>query len=81
MTRKLTNMPKVAILLSMVLLSLAFTNSYAFITGDLISEENIMDNSNFNSDIIQIDPDFFNENDIKRYLTVTGVQTCALPIS
>jgi len=68
MTRKLTNMPKVAILLSMVLLSLAFTNSYAFITGDLISEENIMDNSNFNSDIIQIDPDFFNENDIKRYL-------------
>jgi len=61
-------MPKVAILLSMVLLSLAFTNSYAFITGDLISEENIMDNSNFNSDIIQIDPDFFNENDIKRYL-------------
>ena len=68
MTRKLTNMPKVAILLSVVLLSLAFTNSYAFTTGDLISEENIVDYLNFNSDIIQIDSDFFSENNVKRYL-------------
>ena len=61
-------MPKVAILLSVVLLSLAFTNSYAFTTGDLISEENIVDYLNFNSDIIQIDSDFFSENNVKRYL-------------
>ena len=61
-------MPKVAILLSIVLLSLAFTTSYAFTTGDLISEENIVDNFNFNSGIIQIDSDFFSENNIKRYL-------------
>jgi len=61
-------MPKVVILLSMVLLSLAFTNSYAFTTGDLISEEHIVDYLDFNSDIIQIDSDFFSENNVKRYL-------------
>lgn len=66
MIRKLTNMPKVAILLSMILLSLVITNSYAFTTGDLIFEEHIVDN--FNSDIIQIDSDFFSENNVKRYL-------------
>ena len=59
-------MPKVAILLSMILLSLVITNSYAFTTGDLIFEEHIVDN--FNSDIIQIDSDFFSENNVKRYL-------------
>jgi len=61
-------MPKVVILLSIVLLSLVFTNSYAFTTGDLISEENIVDYFNFNSDIVQIDSDFFSENNVKRYL-------------
>jgi subtilisin family serine protease len=61
-------MSKVTILLSITLLSLAFTNSYAFTTGDLISEEHIVDYINFNSDIIQIDSDFFSENNVKRYL-------------
>jgi len=61
-------MPKVAIILSIVLLSLVFTNSYAFTTGDLIPQENIADYLNFNSGIIQIDSDFFNENNVKRYL-------------
>jgi len=61
-------MPKVAILLSIILLSLAFTNSYAFTTGDLIFEEHIVDYLNFNSDIIQIDSDFSSENNVKRYL-------------
>jgi hypothetical protein len=64
----LTNMSKVLILLSIVLFSLTFTNSYAFTTGDLVFEENIIDYLNFNSGIIQIDSDFFSENDIKRYL-------------
>jgi subtilisin family serine protease len=61
-------MPKVAILLSIVLLSLVFLNSSAFTTGDLISEKNITDYLDFNSDIIQIDSDFFSENNVKRYL-------------
>ncbi len=61
-------MPKVAIFFSIVLFSFVLTNSYAFTTGDLIFEENQLDKINFNSDILQIDSDFFTENDFKRYL-------------
>ena len=61
-------MPKVAIFFSIVLFSFVLTNSYAFTTGDLIFEEKKLDKINFNSDILQIDSDFFIENDFKRYL-------------
>jgi len=61
-------MPKVAIFFSVVVFSIVFTNSYAFTTGDLFFEENISDQLNFESDILQIDSDFFAENDFKRYL-------------
>ncbi len=61
-------MPKVAIFFSIALFSFVLTNSYAFNTGDLIFEENISIPMNFNSDILQIDSDFFTENDFKRYL-------------
>jgi len=61
-------MPKVAIFFSIVLFSFALTNSYAYTTGDLISEEKISEQIIFNSDILQIDSDFFTENDYKRYL-------------
>jgi len=61
-------MPKVAIFFSIVLFSFVLTNSYAFTTGDLIFEENISVQKIFNSDILQIDSDFFIENDYKRYL-------------
>ena len=61
-------MPKVAIFFSIVLFSFVLTNSYAFTTGDLIFDENTSDKINFNSDILQIDSDFFTENDFKRYL-------------
>ncbi len=61
-------MPKVAILLSIVLFLSTFTTSYAFTTGDLIFENGVVDYLNFDSDIIQIDSDFFNENNVKRYL-------------
>jgi subtilisin family serine protease len=61
-------MPKVAIFFSIVLFSFVLTNSYAFTTGDLISEEKTLEQINFDSNILQIDSDFFNENDFKRYL-------------
>ena len=61
-------MPKVAIFFSIVLFSFVLTNSYAFTTGDLFFEENTSDQINFNSDLLQIDSDFFTENDFKRYL-------------
>jgi hypothetical protein len=58
----------VAIFFSIVLFSFVLTNSYAFTTGDLFFEENTSDQINFNSDLLQIDSDFFTENDFKRYL-------------
>ena len=68
-------MPKVAIFFSIVLFLFVLTNSYAFTTGDLIFEENTSEQMNFDSDIIQIDSDFFTENDFKRYLIFgTNVQ-------
>ncbi|MFQ5782905.1 MAG: S8 family serine peptidase [Nitrosopumilus sp.] len=61
-------MPKVAIFFSIILLSTVLTNSYAFIPGDMITEEKIPQQIDFNSNIIDIDPDFFVENNFKRYL-------------
>ena len=61
-------MPKVAIFLSIILLSIVLTNSYAFTTGDMIFEESTPKQIEFNSDIIKIDSNFFTENNFKRYL-------------
>jgi len=61
-------MPKVAIFFSIILLSIVLTNSYAFTTGDMIFEESIPKQIEFNSDIIEIDSNFFVENNFKRYL-------------
>ena len=61
-------MPKVAILFSIVLLSFVLTNSYAFTSGDVIFEENTSKQIEFNSGIIEIDSNFFSENNLKRYL-------------
>ena len=65
-------MPKVAIFFSVILASVVLTNSYAFIPGDMLEEMVLEDNMSnqikFDSDIIQIDSDFFTENDFKRYL-------------
>ena len=60
-------MPKVAIFFLILLFSPMVTNSHAFIPVDL----NNIDDENkiiFNSDIIQIDSNFFVENNFKRYL-------------
>ncbi len=61
-------MPKVAIFFSIILLSAVATNSYAFTSGDISFEESIPKQIEFNSDIIQVDSDFFTENDFKRYI-------------
>ena len=60
-------MPKVAMLFLILLFSSVITTSHAFIPVDL----NINDSESmpvFNSDIVQIDPNFFVENNFKRYL-------------
>ena len=67
-TKEKLLMPKVAIFFSIILLSSAATNSYAFIPGDMVFEESIPKQIEFNSDIIQIDSNFFTENNFKRYL-------------
>ena len=61
-------MATVPILFSIILLSTVATNSYALTSGDMILEEHMPQQIEFTSDIIQIDPDFFTENNFKRYL-------------
>ncbi len=61
-------MPKVAIFFSIILLSAVATNSYAFTSGDVIFEESIPKQIEFNSDIVQVNSDFFTENNFKRYI-------------
>ena len=61
-------MPKVAILLLLLLFSSSLTISYAFSGDDLILSDNLLPSMNFNSDIIDVDSNFFTENDVKRYL-------------
>ena len=61
-------MPKAAIFFSIALLSTVLTSSYAFTSGDMIFEESIPKQIEFNSGIIKIDSDFFTENNFKRYL-------------
>ncbi|MBA4719124.1 MAG: S8 family serine peptidase [Nitrosopumilus sp.] len=61
-------MSKVAIFFSIILLLTAATNSYAFIPGDMVFEESMPKQIEFDSGIIQIDSNFFAENNFKRYL-------------
>ena len=61
-------MPKAAIFFSLLLFSPMITNSNALISGDVNSVANIEDKIIFDSEIIQVNPDFFVENDFKRYL-------------
>ena len=60
-------MPKAATFFFIVLLSATTTYSYAFTTGDLISVDDIEDLI-FHSEILDVDSDFFSENNFKRYL-------------
>ena len=62
-------MPKAAIFFSIILLSSAFSNSYAFTSGDLVDDNFVQKNyDNFSSDIVKISPDFFSKNNYKRYV-------------
>ncbi len=61
-------MPKAAIFFCVLLFSPMISNSHAFFPADLIPEKKSENNFTLNSDIIKIDPDFYTENDFKRYL-------------
>ena len=65
-------MPNAAVLFSVIILSIAISNAYAFVSGDFVileNEDNTIKNSlNFDSGIVKVDPTFFTENNFKRYL-------------
>ena len=65
-------MPKAAIFLIAVFLSVTVTSSYAFISGDLILDNRIQNSNIFDSEIVDVNPDFFVENNSKRYLIFGG---------
>jgi len=61
-------MPKVAILFLILLLSPIITNSYAFPVDESILLDTSQDSIVFDSDLINVDSNFFIENNFKRYL-------------
>ena len=61
-------MPKVAIFFFIILLSSTVTNSHGFISGDLTSLNKIQNPIIFDSGIVEVDSNFFTQNDVKRYL-------------
>jgi len=61
-------MPKVAIFFCVLLLFPIISNSHAFFPADLNNEDESENNFTFDSDIININSDFFAENNFKRYL-------------
>ena len=65
-------MPKAAIFFIVVFLSVTVTSSYAFTSGDLISDNKIQNSNIFDSSIIEVHPDFFSEHNSKRYLIFGG---------
>lgn len=61
-------MPKVAIFFCVLLLFPIISNSHAFFPVDLNNEVKSKNNFTFDSDIIDINSNFFTENNFKRYL-------------
>ena len=61
-------MPKVAIIFLILLLSPIFTSSYALPVDESFSLDNPQNSIIFDSDIIDVDSNFFVENNFKRYL-------------
>ena len=61
-------MPKVAIFFAFLLISPLLTNSHAFPIDQFTSLDDTVDSIIHNSDIIDVDSDFFLENNFKRYL-------------
>ena len=61
-------MPKVAMFFLILLFSPVITNSYAFIPVDLQNYDDSKNQLVFDSGIVDIDSNFFTENNFKRYL-------------
>ena len=61
-------MPKVAIFFLILLISPIFINSYAFPVNESLLIDNSQNEIIFDSDIIDVDSNFFIENNFKRYL-------------
>ena len=61
-------MPKVAVFFFIMLLLPIMTDSYAFISGDLTSLNKIQNPITLDSGIVEVDSNFFIQNDVKRYL-------------
>ena len=61
-------MSKVAIFFLILLVSPIITNSYALPVDELIAFDNSKNNIIFGSDILDVDNNFFVENNFKRYL-------------
>ena len=61
-------MPKVAVFFALLLISPLLTNSYAFPADQFASLDDAEYSIIHNSDIIDVDSDFFLENNFKRYL-------------
>ena len=70
------HMPKVAIFFSIILLSSVFSNSYGFTSGDLVDDNFVQKNYDtfFDSEIVDVPPDFFTKNNYKRYV-IFGAST------
>ncbi len=63
------HMPKAAIFFSIILLSSVFSSSYGFTGGDLVDNNFVQKNYDiFNSGIVDVPPDFFKQNNYKRYV-------------
>jgi len=60
-------MPKVAIFF-LILLLFPITTSHALSSGDMVLDESFVTQLNFQSGIIEINPNTFSENNFKRYL-------------
>ncbi len=62
-------MPKAAIFFLIILLSFVFSIAYGFTGGDLVDNNFVQKNYDiFDSDIVNVTPDFFTQNNYKRYV-------------
>ena len=66
-------MPNAAVLFFVIIMSVAISNAYAFVSSDLVILDDDKDNTtmnslNFDSGIVDVDSTFFTENNFKRYL-------------
>ncbi len=63
------HMPKAAIFFLIILLSFVFSIAYGFTGGDLVDNNFVQKNYDlFDSDIVNVPPDFFTQNNYKRYV-------------